>query len=417
MKTLLIPLIRRRVVLACVMLSITLGGCVSTPQVTTKVTGPSGTLAYVSMCCACTDADTELLFLPDGQVKTLFSDRSNDRDLAWSPDGQWLGMRNAFVYGVAEQGLRIVNVTTEEVRWISREFIRQLAWTPDSQSLLYLDGEGDLYRYTLTSEVYEHITNEVEEFSLSSSGQWLGLSKRHPDHGYFTFQVIDLSTGDLFPELSPDDLPLWSGTSAWSPTADEVAVIWTQKNFSKIAVYKVYQNQLELLAESETARETYQRDYGEDLNSVEFYNLSWRPDGQLLVIRSSTDAKPGGEVLVFDESLSSYHRLPLEKNVTRLIWQPDGQLLVIQSSIDTKPAGEVLVFDENLSSYRRLTFGENVTQLIWLDEQWVVYVTGYDDDTCYISSRGEVWLANMNTLETKLLITNTLSIENPTWRP
>lgn len=372
MKTLLIPLIRRRVVLACVMLSIILEGCVSTPQVTLTATGPSGTLAYVSMCCACTDADTELLSLPDEQVKRFLSDRFNDRGLAYSPDRQWLGMRNAFVYGVVEQGLRIVNVMTEEVRWISRDPIRQLAWVPDSQSLLYLDEEGNLYRYTLTSEVYKHITNEVEEFSLSSTGQWLGLSKRHPVHGYFTFQVADLSTGDLFPELSHDDLPPWSGTSAWSATADEVAVIWTHKNFSQVAVYGVFQNRLQLLAESETARETYQRDYGEDLNSVEFFDLSWRSDGQVLVIRSSTDAKPGGEILVFDESLSSYRRLPL---------------------------------------------GENVTRLIWLDEQWLAYVTGHDDNTCYISSRGEIWLANMSTLETKLLITNTLSIENPTWRP
>lgn len=353
-------------------LNVMLGGCMSSPQVTPENIGPSGILAFVSMCCECNVSATELLFLPQGQIKTGLSNDVKDRSLTWSPDGQWLGVVKDFGFGVTEQGLRIVNITTEEVHWISREPITQFSWSPDAKDLFYLDAEHNLYQYTLANGASKYILDAVNEFSISHNGQWLGLSRRHPVYDYFTFQVMDLHTDNLFPVLTKDDWTPWSGTSAWSPIANEVAVIWVHKNFSRVAVYTVGQNQLHPKAESATARETYQRDYGEDLLSVEFTHLSWSLEGQLGVIRSATDAEPGGEILFFDTTLTSYHRLPV---------------------------------------------GENITQLVWLDKQWLVYVTGEDNSTCYVDLMGEIWLVNMDTLATQRLVTNTLSIERPAWRP
>ena len=218
---------------------------------------------------------------------------------------------------------------------------------------------------------------------MSPNGQWLGLSKRDPTFfNYFVFRVLDLDKDRLL-EAIPDDSwndggCLGANHSVWSPIANEVAVICglSASQKSKVIVYNVLENHLQVKSVA-VARETYQRDYGEDLISVEFYDLAWSPDGQkLLVIRSKTDADTGGEVLLFDSALSDYQRLPFPGDTTRLVWTKD---------------------------------------------KWLVYVTGSNEETssgsCAGPLRGEIWLADMETLESQLLITDTLFIEQPAWRP
>jgi len=304
----------------------------------------------------------------------MFSDHFNDHSPNWSPDGQWLGLLGVFVYGkTGQEGLRVVNRTSQEMRWIVQGRLQQFAWSPDSQNLFYLDEKGDLYRYTFAAGQSEYLANEVGFFSVSADGQWLGLSKRHPDLEYFTFYVLDLSHNTLSWVVDEKSSVLWGTTSEWSPIDNRVAILWTHKNFSRIAVYTMDENTWKLNAETKSARETYQQDYGEDLPSAEFLNMRWSPDGQqLFVIRAASDAAPGGEILAFDATLSDYSRLPFETNITKLVW---------------------------------------------LDNQWLAYVKGYENNACYVSSRGEIWLANMETLETRKLVTDTLSFEAPAWRP
>jgi Tol biopolymer transport system component len=146
---------------------------------------------------------------------------------------------------------------------------------------------------------------------------------------------------------------------------------------SKIVVYSVQGEYLHTQA-TVLARDTYQRDFGQDLPSVEFSGPTWSPDGEeLLVIRSTTDANPGGEALLFDAALSGYERLPFGDHVTRVAWRKDGR--------------------------------------------WLAYVVSDEGQNTPISCPdqlgGEIWLANMETLDTQLLVTDTLYIEQPAWRP
>lgn len=353
----------------------------SSPTNTPEANLPSGELAFVYRRCDYDNAAVLRLTLPDREITPILSDQHDNRQLAWSPDGRMIGVLS---YATPGRDLRVIDAETQEVRLELPGSFLQFAWSADGSSIFVLDEEGwrgELYRYDLVSQESEYITDGVSSFSVSPNGQWLGLSKRDPTYfGHFTFQVFDLNDSRLLTttyQNNFEDVGHVGGLSVWSPIANEVAVIGlsaTQK--SNVVIYTVHKDRLQIKATA-VARETYQRDYGEDLISVGFYSMTWSPDGRkLLLIRSETDARTGGEVLLFDLNLSDYQRLPFRKDTTGLVWTMD---------------------------------------------RWLVYVTGSDRETgsssCAGRLRGEIWLADMETLETQVLVTDTLFIERPAWRP
>lgn len=353
------------------------------PTSTPEANFPSGEFAFVYRRCEYDNATVLRLTLPDREITPILSDQHDNRQLAWSPDGRMIGVLS---YATPGRDLRVIDAETQEVRLELPGSFLQFAWSADDNSIFYLDREGNLYLYDLMSDESEHVTDGVSSFSVSPNGQWLGLSKRDSTHsaylGYFVFRVLDLSDGRLLTTPYHSDLDdvgrLGANRSVWSPTANEVAVLFGAgaAQESKVVIYTVHEDHLQIKAMA-VARETCERDYGEDLISVGFYSMAWSPDGRkLLVIRSETDARTGGEVLLFDSNLSDYQRLPFRKNTTGLVWTMD---------------------------------------------RWLVYVTGSDRETgsssCAGRLRGEIWLADMETLETRVLVTDTLFIERPVWRP
>ncbi len=331
---------------------------------------PLGHLVYISRCCDCVESDTHLLDLSTGESTIVLADQANDFTLAGSPNGQMLAVLSS---SGGKELLRVVDLSTLQVQIELPGDFSQIGWLPDSEHIIYLDEEGNLYRYDLLSNDDTFVANGVSRFSVSPDGLWLGLSKRDSAYGdFFTFRVSGSSDGELLDSLYDHLDHLGANHSAWSPTTNEVAAVFGL-DLSKLVIFTIEQDSVQMKATA-IARETYQQDYGQDLISVEFGEMAWSPDGQRLAIaRSTTDARP---------------------------------------------SGEVLVFDANLTSYQRLAFGEAVSRLAWIEQDWMVYVAAKSTkgplDACG-QLGGEIWLANMETLETRILVTDTLFIDTPVW--
>ncbi len=349
------------------------------PTQTPEVSLPSGSLVYTTPYChPVVSSDTHLLALPDRKRTTLLSDQLNDNKLAWSPNGQMLGILSSH-WGEGET-LRVVDILTPSVRLELPGPFNQFAWAADSASLYYLDREEHLYNYSLAT----HETTLLAEgigagFSVSPNGRWLGFTQRDPTYfGAFTFRVLDLNTHHV---LRPDhdDLGyLGINSSAWSPVANELAVVFGSDTISsgKLVIYTMQSDRLQTKSIA-MAGKTYQYNYGQDLK-IGFGVPAWLPDGQkLLVIRYTPGDSLGGEVLLFDANLTVYQRLPFGANVTGLALMPNSQ--------------------------------------------WLAYVTpipkGEARTPCVGSLAGEIWLADMKTLKTQRLVTDTMYFAQPAWRP
>lgn len=333
---------------------------------------PTGQLAFTFRRCENDDADIRLLTLPSGDITSVLQSEQDDREPAWAPDGQRLAILS---YAVNERTLCIVDLSKLDMCTEIGSFVYQFAWSPDGASLFYLNREEDLYQYNFANGESEHIISAVSGFSVSPNGQWLGLSIRNPTYsGAFVFRVLDLNSGRLLTTVDRNDIGrLGSNSSVWSPTTDEVAVLFG----TKVNIYTIQRDYLDVKATVDV-RDTYQRDFGQDLVSAAFGRPVWSLDGQrLLVIRFTTDAKLGGEVLLFDAALSNYQRLPFGDNVTEVVWTTDGK--------------------------------------------WLTYVTSNGgrntSSSCADFFRGEIWLADMETLKTQVVVTDAFSIYPPAWRP
>jgi hypothetical protein len=91
---------------------------------------------------------------------------------------------------------------------------------------------------------------------------------------------------------------------------------------------------------------------------------------------------------------------------------------VTRYTSDAQQGGEAILFDKALSDYQRLPFGE-VTQFAWTIGKWLAYTQPVHkvESFCTNPFLGEVWLANMETLEVHHLVTDAVYIYQPVWRP
>src|SRR5687767_15112348 len=64
----------------------------STPKSAPVLEEPVGRLAFTSKCCECNEADIALMIFPGKEVTAISSDQKNSYHLAWSPNGQMLGI-------------------------------------------------------------------------------------------------------------------------------------------------------------------------------------------------------------------------------------------------------------------------------------------------------------------------------------
>lgn len=332
---------------------------------------PSGEIAFIHAPCESGNTDVTLSTLPSAQTESILSDVNNPRGLAWSPSGQALGL----IEGDGDhKGLFIVDIPTHTIRHELSGPILKFAWSPTGESIFYLDSDENLYARDLANHEDKLLADGISNFSLSPTGRWLGLSKRDSDYlNSFTFRVLDMKEGTLLATLDHNDIGmLGSNISTWSPTAQDVAVLFgsSASQASKLVIYNVQSDHLQIKSTVD-ANETYSDDKAKHFSSG-FTDLAWSQNGQnLLVIRSETDARPGGEVIKFDAALAKPEHMP---------------------------------------------FGDQITHLAWQDNQWLLYVTTGVDNVCGKHLNGKLWLADMNTLRTQEIITDTIYTEEPAWR-
>jgi len=333
-------------------------------------------IVLVSNACNSPTTDLDLLELSlNTGIELVSLKQSNARQPVWSPNGKMLGF---LLHQDNNIILRIIDAETQKVLNELQGDILQISWATDSKSMFYLDDQEQLYQYDIETNQSKYLTEGVSSFSVSFNGRWLGLSKREDredqfDFGYFKFRILDISNERLFGMFDEDIELVGTSFSVWSPITDEVAVLFgnTSSQISTINIYE-FQTDKVTLKNSMTVRDIV----GSTVERVDlggFSNINWAPNGQAL--------------------LAGYSR-------------EDGNR-------------EIFLVDKALSNYQPLPFGQNIGRFSWSSNyEWAVYTTIFqENNNCLSPFNGEVWLANMETLETQLLFTNTFSIERPVWMP
>ena len=100
---------------------------------------PSAELTFVSRRCESDNASVLQLTLPNLEITPILSDRRDNRQFTWSPDGQLIGVLS---YSPTGRDLRVVDIETQEVRLELPGNFLQFTWSPDRKSIFILDDEG-----------------------------------------------------------------------------------------------------------------------------------------------------------------------------------------------------------------------------------------------------------------------------------
>ena len=121
-------------------------------------------------------AEIFLLDLEDSTTTRLTNNRAPEGRLIWAPDGVHFAYRavSDTDWEQNENKIRVMNADTKEHRLVSGEFrgsISQIAWTPDSRTILFGGRQGtnsNLYRLDVRSGKVDQITDVVGTMSVSS---------------------------------------------------------------------------------------------------------------------------------------------------------------------------------------------------------------------------------------------------------
>lgn len=336
------------------------------------------TMLVATKCCACNVAEVSAISAFDRENISILVNDNYIYRISQTLNGQKLGVLSS---DQNERILHVIVASTQEIIVELRDNIIEFSWSVSGDEIFYLRQDETLYRYNLTNAKATPLLQGVSNISISPDGKWLGVSireqrKNSPYFGYFTFRVFNLKNGDLLMTSDHTDFGrIGSNKSIWSPESNQIVVLFgpLTTQASKVVIYEVQPQKLEII-KSIIAQETYQQDFGTDLRSVEFADMAWSPNKEdLLIIRSTSDAQPGGEVLRFNTNTWNYSHLPFGENVTNLSWSPDGN--------------------------------------------WLAYTkASQSSDSCKNRLKGEILLANIHNLEAQTLITDTLYTVAPVWQ-
>lgn len=206
------------------------------PGPTPTPVGSGGTLAFTMRHNG--NSDIYLLSQSDGRLLRLTYDPAEDRDPAWSPDGQWLTFASR---RAGNWDLYLMDMHTGTVLRLTRDpvFEARPTWSPDSQWLAYevYDGENlDIYVINVSGEPKYRLTNHpAPDFSPAWSPDGRHIAFTSLREGNKEIHVISLDTGEILNLTnSPDqqeDFPAWSpdgaflAYSAGTPGNEEIRIL------------------------------------------------------------------------------------------------------------------------------------------------------------------------------------------------
>ena len=293
----------------------------------------------------------------------------NSSKLAFLWKGSGASQREIWIVENAGTGLRQITKTTR-----SESGVSQLAWTPDSSSLIYIRG----------TELWQHDLKTGKEERMTTSAGNKSVLAVSPDGRYASFlQKGDLWLLELESKVlnratnvgvdSISSVPLgrynrpdveigpyvWGGpTYRWSPDSRTIAVHYVDRRKMRVVPFPYF-------LDDETKVNNLRRGYPGDANenrTVGFFdiktgklnildlqnptktrivNFCWSPTGMLLIDRES-DTAVERWIHQIDPAVGELEQLWYDKRDSRVYtsigsdWHPDGKRVIFLSDLEDK---------------------------------------------------------------------------------
>jgi len=186
------------------------------PPVTPTPTGSGGTLAFTMRHNG--NSDIYLLSQNTGNLLRLTFDPGEDRDPAWSPDGQHLAFASR---RGGSWDLYLIEMTAGTVIRLTRSPDYQAApsWSPDGKWLAYeayVDGNLDIYILNVESRESQRLTNDpTPQYSPAWSPDGRHIAFTAYQEGNKDLYVISLDNGAIVNITNTPDQD--EDYAAWSP--------------------------------------------------------------------------------------------------------------------------------------------------------------------------------------------------------
>ncbi|MCJ7736824.1 MAG: DPP IV N-terminal domain-containing protein, partial [Anaerolineae bacterium] len=217
---------------------------------------------------------------------------------------------NADIYAINQLDRQLIRLTYDPAE------DRQPAWSPDGNYIAFASNRArnwDIYLLDLVSGALIRLTHDPEfdaNPSWSPDGEWIAFeSYRQGSLDIYVMSTTGQQVHHVMRDPAPDYAP------AWSPDSQAIVFTSFRDNNKDIFVY--------LLAENELINITQSPDLDED-------TPVWSPDGAQLAFVSGPRGNPSVQVTTFD-----WNTLTTDQNQTELFgsgkapaWAPDGQNLI-----------------------------------------------------------------------------------------
>ena len=308
--------------------------------------------AFALLCSACVQSETppvsETTAAPTTAHPSYISQftelEGNQRDAAWSPDGQWIAYGHQSEPGVGKEDIWKKSLATGELVQLTRDPApdNYPTWSPDGQWIAFTSdrgGQGNVWVVSADGQRERQVTTNADSVdmdsaggtitSISPDGQWIAYTASIngnqdiwiiPFIGGQAQQITSDATADYLPSFSPDGQRI-AFASSRSGNMD----IWT------IPITGGQARQITTNPASDNAP-------------------AWSPDGEWIAFHSTRGKYPdiwmipaeGGPALQVTDT-------PLDDRVPR--YSPDGTRIAVNSF---KPWSQLWIMDAKGGGLRML---------------------------------------------------------------